>query len=72
MNVPTNIIRNARNLGHKAHTAAFALALLGMPSRALCCWCAEHVKGEAHRLPKGGDCSACAYSGADTLVIVEA
>ena len=69
-NTVARIVSNCSRLGHEAQTAAFALSLLNVPARALCCWCAEHVEGEAHRLPRGGECAGCAYVGLDTLVVV--
>ena len=65
------IIRNASKLGHFTQTAAWALELLGVQSHSLCCWCAEK-QGHDHvfRVPKGGECSRCSYTGRDTLVCV--
>lgn len=73
MNTTQTLINNARRLGHGSHTVAFAASLLAKSPTAalsLCCWCAEGVEGEAHRLPKGGECSRCPYIGRDCLVIV--
>jgi hypothetical protein len=70
-NVASNILDNARKLGHEAQTAAFAIELVTkQPAHALCCRCAESVEGEAVRLPKGGECSKCPYVGRDCLVIL--
>ena len=71
MSNAATLLTNARNLGHSSQTAAFAIELVtGRPAHSLCCWCAESVEGEATRLPKGGECARCAYTGADCLVIV--
>lgn len=64
------IVSNCRRLGHESQTAAFALSLLRVPALSLCCWCAEHVQGEAVRLPKGGECSRCHVIGHDVLVVL--
>jgi hypothetical protein len=63
-------IANAQFLGHQTQIAAAAVALLGIPAQSLCCWCSEHVEGQAHRLRAGGECDRCAYVGRDCLVIV--
>jgi hypothetical protein len=64
------LINNAARLGHTTQIAAFAIALVTKkPAHSLCCWCAEHVEGEAHRLPAGGECSRCLNVGRDVLVI---
>jgi hypothetical protein len=63
------IIKNAKNLGHQTQTAAFAASLVGIDARSICCWCAEHVSGDFQRLPRGGECSRCAYTGRDTGVL---
>ena len=65
---------NAERLGHPAHVAARAAGLLGIPARALCCWCAdrpEHLHKVAHRVTthRPGECSACPYVGADVLFV---
>lgn len=73
MNVAT-IVANASRLGHPAHVAAHAAALVGIPARALCCWCAdraEHLHKPAHRVNvyRPGECSGCPYVGHDVLFI---
>lgn len=70
-NAATSIIDNARALGHESQTAAFAIELVTKaPALSLCCWCAESVEGHAVRLPKGGECSRCSYTGHDCLVVI--
>ncbi len=64
------LIQNARNLNHSTQTAAFAISLCGQPCQSLCCWCAESVQGEAHRLPQGGECSRCSYVGPDAILVL--
>jgi hypothetical protein len=67
------LIDNARRLGHESQTAALAIELVtASPAHSLCCWCAEHVEGDAVRLPRGGECSRCPYVGRDCLVVVVA
>lgn len=71
MNVTARLLDNARRLGHESQTAAFAIELVTKaPARSLCCHCAEHVEGDATRLPRGGECSRCPYVGHDCLVVV--
>lgn len=71
MNTTQTLLANANRLGHGAHVAAFAISLITkVEARALCCWCAEGVEGEATRLRAGGECSRCPYAGRDCLVIV--
>ncbi len=68
----TQLIRNARTLGHGSHTVAAAGCIVGITLHSLCCWCAASVEGEAVRLPAGGECDRCAYVGQDCLVIIPA
>lgn len=70
----TTLIDNARRLGHETQTAAAAIELVtGKRAVSLCCWCADAppaATGEVYRLPKGGECSHCAYVGRDCLVVL--
>lgn len=63
------LVANARKLRKGSHVVALAAGVLGLAAHSLCCWCAEAVEGKATRLPAGGECSRCAYVGADCLVI---
>lgn len=65
------LLDNARRLGHQTQTAAFAIELVTKERAvSLCSHCAEHVEGDACRLPRGGECSRCPYVGRDCLVVI--
>jgi hypothetical protein len=69
------LIENAKTLGHQTQTAAWAVELTAKrPAYSLCCWCLEthdpEHRTEVYRLPHGGDCAQCSYSGRDCLVVV--
>lgn len=71
------LVENARRLGkesqHVALAAGFCRGLAGVAS--LCVWCADERHGwtaKAFRLPRGGECQACSYTGYDCLVVVPA
>jgi hypothetical protein len=73
IDIAAHLLDNARRLGHESQTAAFAIELVtASPAFSLCCHCAEHVEGDAVRLPRGGECSRCPYAGRDCLVVVPA
>ena len=70
------IVDNARRMGHFTETAAFAIELsTGKKALSVCVWCADRYlpqeKYTDFRLPRGGDCCMCAYTGVDTLVVVK-
>ena len=63
---------NATRLRHLSQTVAAAAALVAPAANAesLCVWCAEmHPLAPVRRLPLGGECSRCSYSGHDCLVV---
>jgi hypothetical protein len=69
------LIRNACNLGKESqHVALAARVVADLPVDSLCVWCLEREDPqgarEVHRLPKGGECMHCAYSGYDCLVVM--
>lgn len=64
----TSLVTNARKLRHGSHTVAAAAYVLGVKAQSLCCWCSEHVEGQAHRV-YGGECDRCSYTGRDCLVV---
>jgi len=72
MNVRT-MIENAIRTGRESQHVALAASLfpsLG-PVKSLCCWCCdEHAKSSSvARLPRGGECQECSYTGYDCLVV---
>lgn len=69
----SRLLSNAERMRKGSHVAALVIELVTKGrARSLCCWCAEHVEGEAHRLPVGGECDRCPYVGRECLVVLPA
>ena len=71
----TNAARAGKESHHVALASAFLSALAGVRVTSACVWCAEKDPASwapgafVRRLPRGGECYSCGYSGHDCLIV---